>query len=231
VKTTRVQIARFKKQPTAEQIAALKSKKETKELGDVLSLVHVFNLERAAENGPPAPAVFVWDELVKELIRAVHSGEMDIAAIPSPLLREFAGLVYRGHLDTLREIGNAVKRVHARATGLKPGETLTFEPKRPGRLKGIEQGTLSGTLATSGETVAIATGNAISSRTARRLNKKLGLKPGKAGRPPKTVGTKVKSKKRIRTTDTDLRAEIDKGMAHFFQKRPRPKSVWEKRKK
>lgn len=236
MKPTRVQIARFPKGvKPAEQIAELEaiskgrkprfpgtqhlSKRDAKELGETLSLTNRFTLERGAENGPTLPAVFVWDELVKELIRAVHGGKMDIAAIPSPLLREFAALVYRGHLGTLGEIGNAVKRVHARTKGLKPGETLSFQPSNPAKLQAIEQAQLAGTVPTSGATLATSTGKRISERLAREINRALGLKPGKAGRPHKTVGTNAKTKERIRQSDTV--EEIEKGSQNFWRKRRR----------
>jgi hypothetical protein len=238
--------ARFPKNVSpAEQIAELEaiakggtpsfpgtshlSRKVAKELGEQISMVHRFRLEREADNGTTRQA-FVYDEMVKELIRAVESGQIDMASNPNHLLRVFADLVCKGHLGTLLEIGSALKRVHARAKRLKPGGPLLFSPARPARLKAIEQAQLAGTAPTSGATVSAAADETISDRTARRINRKLGLKPGKAGRP-KTVGTKDKAEKRIRLTDTNLRAEIDKGSRHFYQTRKRPESAWVKSKK
>ena len=83
-----------------------------------------------------------------------------------------------------RRISEAIARVHARASG--SGSTFTLSPAKPELLAAIKAAQLSGPFTPSGADIAkTAEDMGYSKRHARRLARKLGTPPEKAGRKPK----------------------------------------------
>lgn len=183
-------------------------------------------LKSKAQFGASFPAL---DEHVERYLEAVNTGQIAIPELDDNcteplLLRLLSHYIRDGSHTGIRNIADAVERVHARIITREEGGKIRFKEADATLARTIEQIELSGTMPIAAKSLNAAVRDAgaepMSLGNLRRIARKLGSKPGRRGpeRKPKLASTAPKNK---RLSDAELRREIAIGKKFFDAKRKR----------